>query len=71
MGEQTGCEFFHVWNVERMRPEAIYYPDYSKENYTTTMWIYEGITSYYTGVTLVRTHLFKKKKYFENWARTL
>lgn len=67
----TAHEFFHAWNVERIRPEAIYFPDYSKENYTTTLWIYEGITSYYTGLTLVRAHLLKKKKYFENWTRTL
>jgi len=67
----TAHEFFHAWNVERIRPEAIYLPDYSKENYTKTMWIYEGITSYYTGVTLVRTHLFKKEKYFKNWAKTI
>jgi len=50
----TAHEFFHVWNVERIRPEAIYYPDYSVENYTTTMWIYEGITSYYTMTTNLR-----------------
>ncbi len=67
----TAHEFFHAWNVERIRPQAIYLPDYSKENYTTTMWIYEGITSYYTGLTLVRTHLTKGEKYLKNWARTL
>lgn len=67
----TAHEFFHAWNVERIRPEAIYSPDYSKENYTTTMWIYEGMTSYYGNLALVRTHLMKKKKYFENWAKTL
>ncbi len=67
----TAHEFFHAWNVERIRPAAIYLPDYSKENYTTTMWIYEGITSYYTGVTLVRAHLTKKERYFKNWAKTI
>ncbi len=67
----TAHEFFHAWNVERIRPEAIYHPDYSKENYTTTMWLYEGITSYYADLTLIRTHQVKKKKYFENWARRI
>ncbi|MFQ5603799.1 MAG: M61 family metallopeptidase [bacterium] len=67
----TSHEFFHLWNVERIRPEAIYLPDYSKENYTTTMWIYEGLTSYFGGLTLVRTQLTKKKKYLENWASTI
>ncbi|MFQ5772119.1 MAG: M61 family metallopeptidase, partial [bacterium] len=67
----TSHEFFHAWNVERIRPEAIYYPDYSKENYTTTMWLYEGVTSYYGGLTLVRTHQVKKAKYLKNWANTI
>ncbi|MFQ5751952.1 MAG: PDZ domain-containing protein, partial [bacterium] len=47
------------------------YPDYSKENYTTTMWLYEGVTSYYGGLTLVRTHQVKKAKYLKNWANTI
>ncbi|MFQ5652684.1 MAG: M61 family metallopeptidase [bacterium] len=62
-------ELFHAWNVERIRPEAIYYPDYSKENYTTTMWMYEGMTSYYGSLTLVRAGLVKQEKFFENWAK--
>ncbi len=59
----TAHELFHAWNVERIRPEAIYHPDYSIENYTTTMWIYEGITSYYTGVSMARAGLMPEKMY--------
>ncbi len=64
----TAHEFFHVWNVERIRPQAIYYPDYEVANYTTTMWMYEGITSYYTDITLIRAGLVTQKKLFEHWA---
>ena len=67
----TSHEFFHVWNVERIRPQAIYLPDYSKENYTGTMWIYEGLTSYYGDLTLIRQQLLKKEEYLENWAKTI
>ncbi|MFQ5707522.1 MAG: M61 family metallopeptidase [bacterium] len=67
----TSHEFFHVWNVERIRPQAIYLPDYSKEAYTTTMWDYEGFTSYYGGLTLVRAKLKKRDKYFEDLAKAI
>ena len=61
----TSHELFHVWNVERIRPEALYYPDYSKEMYTTTMWVYEGITCYYTDLSLLRAGLYTLEQYFE------
>ena len=61
--EFTAHELFHVWNVERIRPEAIYYPDYSREMYTTTMWVYEGITCYYTDLSLLKAGLYTKDRY--------
>ena len=67
----TAHEFFHVWNVERIRPEAIYYPDYSKEMYTTTMWVYEGITCYYTDLSLLRAGLYTIEQFFEELAGAL
>ena len=67
----TSHELFHVWNVERIRPEAIYYPDYSKENYTSTMWVYEGITSYYTSLTIAHAGLRTPEQYLANLARLL
>ena len=67
----TSHELFHVWNVERIRPEAIYHPDYSRENYTTTMWVYEGITSYYTALTIARAGLRTPEQYLSNLSRTL
>ncbi len=67
----TSHELFHVWNVERIRPEAIYHPDYSQEQYTTTMWIYEGITSYYTTLTIARAGLRTPEQYLSNLASLL
>ncbi len=64
----TSHEFFHAWNVERIRPKAIYYPDYSKENYTTTFWIFEGFTSYYGNLILEQTGLVTMKKYLQQLA---
>ena len=59
----TAHEFFHVWNVERIRPESIYLPDYSREEYSQLMWFFEGVTSYYDDLTLCRAGLLKPKAY--------
>ncbi|MCH8127778.1 M61 family metallopeptidase [candidate division KSB1 bacterium] len=67
----TSHEFFHAWNVERIRPKGIYHPDYSKPNHTTLLWVSEGITSYYGGLSLVRSGLVSESKYLSNWARTI
>ncbi|HLE57297.1 MAG TPA: PDZ domain-containing protein [Rhodothermia bacterium] len=64
-------ELFHAWNVERIRPEAIYYPDYSSEQYTTTFWIYEGVTSYYTSLTLVRSGLITEDEFLRRIAGSI
>jgi len=48
-------EYFHLWNVKRIRPFALGPFDYHKENYTKSLWIAEGITSYYDELALVRS----------------
>jgi len=48
-------EFFHTWNVKNFRPAGITPYDYDKENYTTSLWIAEGCTSYYDDLLLART----------------
>ena len=40
-------EFFHTWNVKRIRPEALGPFDYTRENYTRALWAMEGVTAYY------------------------
>ncbi len=40
-------EFFHLWNVKRLRPQALEEFDYDRENYAPSLWFCEGVTSYY------------------------
>ncbi|MEQ1763200.1 MAG: PDZ domain-containing protein, partial [Pyrinomonadaceae bacterium] len=50
-------EYFHLWNVKRIRPDALGPFDYENENYTKLLWVAEGATSYYEGVLLRRAGL--------------
>jgi predicted metalloprotease with PDZ domain len=56
-------EFFHVWNVRRLRPKALAKYDYQSEVYFDELWVAEGITSYYDELALVRSGLTKPKEY--------
>lgn len=58
-------EFFHAWNVKRIRPREISKYDYSKENYTKSLWIAEGITSYYDDLVLRRAGIFTTAEYLD------
>ena len=40
-------EYFHTWNVKRIKPAAFTPYDLDRENYTTQLWAFEGLTSYY------------------------
>jgi predicted metalloprotease with PDZ domain len=48
-------EYFHLWNVKRIRPRELGPFNYDEENYTTLLWVMEGFTSYYDELLLVRT----------------
>lgn len=50
-------EYFHLWNVKRIRPDALGPFDYENENYTKLLWVAEGATSYYEGILLRRAGL--------------
>jgi predicted metalloprotease with PDZ domain len=50
-------EYFHAWNVKRIKPAAFAPYDLNRENYTTLLWAFEGITSYYDDLALVRCGL--------------
>ena len=56
-------EFFHAWNVERLRPKDLEPFDYSKANMTGTLWFAEGFTSYYTNLTLSRAGIISQEEY--------
>jgi predicted metalloprotease with PDZ domain len=57
-------EFFHLWNVKRIRPATLEPVDYTKEQYTRALWFAEGVTSTYAAYTLVRTQLWSKEQFY-------
>ena len=61
-------EFFHLWNVKRIRPDALGPFDYTKENYTRSLWVAEGITDYYGNLMVRRTGLISEKDYLSQLA---
>lgn len=58
-------EHFHVWNVKRIHPQRLGPFDYQRENYTRDLWTVEGITSYYTNVSLLRAGVITPPKFLE------
>jgi predicted metalloprotease with PDZ domain len=56
-------EYFHLWNVKRIRPIALGPFDYEQENYTHNLWFSEGITSYYAEVINLRTKMVSSEAY--------
>lgn len=62
-------EFFHLWNVKRIRPDALGPFDYTKENYTKLLWVAEGITDYYARLVLRRANLISEKDFLSENAR--
>ncbi|HEX8845348.1 MAG TPA: PDZ domain-containing protein [Pyrinomonadaceae bacterium] len=58
-------EFFHLWNVKRIRPDALGPFDYSRENYTKLLWVAEGLTQYYAPLILRRAGLLSEEEYLE------
>jgi predicted metalloprotease with PDZ domain len=60
----AGHEFFHLWNVKRIRPASLEPVDYTKEQYTRALWFAEGVTSTYAAYTLVRTGLWSKGQFY-------
>jgi predicted metalloprotease with PDZ domain len=67
----TSHEFYHVWNVKRIRPAPLGPFDYSRENYTRQLWVMEGITSYYDNLILARAGLVTPERYLEMLAEDI
>ena len=57
-------EFFHLWNVKRIRPASLEPVDYTKEQYTRALWFAEGVTSAYGAYTLLRSGLWNKEQFY-------
>jgi predicted metalloprotease with PDZ domain len=64
-------EYFHSWNVKRIKPAAFVPYDLSRENYTRQLWAFEGFTSYYDDLALVRCGLIEPARYLELLGRTI
>ncbi len=58
-------EFFHLWNVKRIRPQTLEPVDYTKENYTRALWFSEGVTSTVDGIIQLRAGLLDEKQYLK------
>ncbi len=56
-------EYFHTWNVKRLRPQEFASYDYTRENYTELLWFFEGFTSYYDDLFLLRAGLIDAARY--------
>jgi len=64
-------EYFHAWNVKRIKPAAFAPYDLARENYTRQLWAFEGLTSYYDDLALARCGLVPPERYLELLGRTI
>ncbi|MBC5993459.1 M61 family metallopeptidase [Pontibacter cellulosilyticus] len=74
MGPQLNTvshEFFHAWNVERIRPKSLEPFDFQEANMSEALWLAEGFTSYYGDLTMARSGIYDVKKYAADLAGDL
>ncbi|MCB1889443.1 MAG: M61 family metallopeptidase [Rhodocyclaceae bacterium] len=64
-------EYFHSWNVKRIKPAAFTPYDLSQEQHTTLLWAFEGFTSYYDDLALVRSGVIGREDYFGALGKTI
>jgi len=64
-------EFFHLWNVKRIRPQALEVFNYEQENYTSCLWFCEGATSYYDLVIPQRAGIYETKTFLESLGKEI
>jgi predicted metalloprotease with PDZ domain len=64
-------EYFHTWNVKRLRPAEFARYDYAQENYTQLLWFFEGFTSYYDDLLLRRAGLIDDASYLKLLTKTV
>jgi predicted metalloprotease with PDZ domain len=67
----TAHEFFHLWNVKRIRPQSLEPVDYTKEQYSRALWWSEGVTSTVGDLMLVRAGFWDEKQYLNALARQI
>ena len=64
-------EYFHSWNVKRIQPAAFQPYDLTQENYTRLLWLFEGFTSYYDDLFLLRSGLITPSQYLKLLTKTI
>ncbi len=64
-------EYFHLWNIKRLKPRAFLPFDLQNETYTGLLWVFEGITSYYDDLALARSGLVTPESYLELLGQTI
>ena len=64
-------EYFHTWNVKRIKPAAFAPYDLQTENYTPLLWLFEGFTSYYDDLMLVRAGVIGEATYLKLLGKTV
>ena len=64
-------EFFHLWNVKRLRPQALQTFDYDRENYTDCLWFCEGVTSFYDQVIPLRAGISDAQWYLKQLSEAI
>jgi predicted metalloprotease with PDZ domain len=68
MPSYAAHEFFHAWNVKRIRPQSLEPIDYTKEMWTRSLWFAEGVTNTYAAYTMLRTGLWSSTQFYANFA---
>jgi predicted metalloprotease with PDZ domain len=67
----TAHEFFHLWNVKRIRPQSLEPIDYTKENYSTALWFCEGVDSTVSDYIRIRAGLLDERHFLERLSREI
>ena len=66
LAEVTAHEFFHLWNVKRIRPQSLEPVDYTRENYTRALWFSEGVTSTVGDYSVLRAGLMDEQQFLSH-----
>ena len=69
--ETAAHEFFHLWNVKRLRPAGLGPFDYTKENYSRSLWFAEGVTTYFSYLSLLRAGIWSCKDFLARLAEEI
>jgi len=64
-------EFFHLWNVKRIRPEILGPFDYTRPQHTRNLYVSEGMTSYYASLALARSGVWTRQDFYDDLARNI